>query len=253
MKTTLATLVLSTAGTLLATPAFAQGVDEFGPYGYDAETLESPQSGALELRFGPYKPRIDEEFAGSSGPYEQHFHNDRRWMIGFEYDWQLLKIPSFGTLGPGVGFGFTKMQGDVYTEVGAKTDGTSTLRILPMHFTAVLRADVIAKKTPVPLVPYLKGGIGYAMWWVDGVRHIEEAPDGSKASDTSWGTQWAVGCMLLLDVFDPREAANIDATSGVNNSYVFFEWFQTDLDGFGSGDHMQVGTKSWVTGIAMEM
>lgn len=238
---------------LLGAPiASAQGVDEFGPYGYDDDTLESPQNAALELRFGPYHPGIDEQIDGSA--FQTHFGDDSRWLIGFEYDWQLLEIPSFGTLGPGFGMGYTKMSGAVIDGQGDATGPTTTLSILPMYVVAVLRADVISKATPVPLVPYAKAGIGYALWWTDdGSGQLERTPDGVQGSDTSWGTQFALGVMLLLDVFEPRAAANMDSTSGINSSYVFLEWYNSDLSGFGSDEHMQVGSNTWMTGIALEM
>ncbi len=232
--------------------AGAQGTDEFGAYGYDDETLETPQHTAFEIRFGPYKPRIDEEFSGAT-PYQDHFGNDTRWLLGFEYDWQALRIPHLGTFGPGFGWGFTKMTGRAYLDTGERAGQDTKLSIMPMYVVAVLRADVIAKKTPVPVVPYVKGGVGYALWWTDNGIGVEHAPDGSKGNDTSWGTQFALGAMLMLDVFDRRAAANIDSTSGVNNSYFFLEWYNSDLSGFGSDNHMQVGANTWMAGVALEI
>jgi hypothetical protein len=37
---------------------------------------------------------------------------------------------------------------------------------------------------------------------------------------------------------------------GVNNSYLFGELFGSDISSFGSG--MQVGTQTWVLGLAFE-
>jgi hypothetical protein len=253
MKHSLAILPILAVTTLTAGRLAAQGTDEFGPYGYDDESLETPQHSALELRFGPYAPSIDDEFGGASTPYADHFGSDTRWFFGFEYDWQALRIPKVGTLGPGFGFGFTKMEGEAFLADGMPADQTTTLSIMPMYLVGVLRIDAVAKSTPVPIVPYAKLGVGYAMWWTDNGLGVERAPDGLEGEDTSWGTNWALGAMLLLDVFDRRAAANIDSTSGVNNSYVFLEWYNSDLSGFGSDAHMQVGTNTWMAGIAMEL
>jgi hypothetical protein len=59
--------------------------------------------------------------------------------------------------------------------------------------------------------------------------------------------------MLLLDVFDDESALELDSTLGVNSSYLFFEFYGSDLDGFGSGNQMQVGTHTWFTGLAFEI
>jgi hypothetical protein len=247
---------LVSSGPLLFAPAVAQaqGVDEFGPYGTERTKRETPQNMAVELRFGPYRPSIDEEFEGSGRtPYKDHFGTDDRWLFGFEIDWELLQIEKFGSLGPGVGIGYTKMTGTTFLDDGTEADEKSTLRIIPMYLHGVLRVDTFAKNTPVPLVPYAKLGLGYAMWSMDDGIGIPKAPDGSKADDTSWGLQWALGGMLMLDVLNRQEANALDAMHGVNHSYVFLEWFRSDLDGFGSGDHMQVGTSTWMAGIALEM
>jgi hypothetical protein len=44
----------------------------------------------------------------------------------------------------------------------------------------------------------------------------------------------------------------MDAATGVNNSYFFLEWYNSQLDGFG-GDQMQVGTSTWMLGLAFEI
>ena len=64
------------------------------------EPPESPQAFALELRFGPYRPKIDDELPAAR-PYESTFGTDKRLYMGFELDWQAVRIPFVGTLGPG--------------------------------------------------------------------------------------------------------------------------------------------------------
>jgi hypothetical protein len=59
--------------------------------------------------------------------------------------------------------------------------------------------------------------------------------------------------MLLLDFFDPRAAREADNSVGINNSYLFTEWYYSDLSGFGSSNRMQVGTSTWVLGLALEI
>ncbi|HEX2734452.1 MAG TPA: MXAN_2562 family outer membrane beta-barrel protein [Polyangiaceae bacterium] len=248
-------LASASAGLIgLQSVAHAQGVDEFGPYGYDHETTASEQNMAVELRLGPYRPNIDEEFAGSGQtPYADHFGNGRRWLLGMEIDWELLKIPDFGTFGPGAGIGFTKMTGHTFLANGEEADQTTKLSIIPMYVDAVLRVDQVAKATPVPLVPYAKLGLGYALWSTNNGVGVPKAKDGSKGDDTSWGLNWSLGLMFLLDCLDQQSANALDGTHGVNHSYVFLEWYNSELNGFGSGNQMHVGTNTWMTGIALEL
>lgn len=230
-------------------------VDYFGPYG-DSHLTNSPQNMAIELRVGQYLPDVDQEFGGGATPFTDHFGAKKRWMLGLELDWQLLRLEKIGSLGPGVGFGYTSLQSRDYYDPPGEADREqaaegSTLKVLPIYAVAVVRIDALHERTPVPLAFYGKAGLGYAYWWAtysDGLDVVE----GTKANDTSWGTTWSLGVSLLLDALDRRAANNMDASHGINNSYVFLEWYNSDLSGFGSNT-MQVGDSTWMTGIAFEL
>lgn len=257
-------LGLGVALAALAVPSVAAAqfrsgayVDELGPLDSADSSGESPQNFAFELRFGDYLPNVDDEFGGGPGPFQETFGNDFKFYVGGEFDWQALRIPKLGTFGPGIGLGYTRSKGKALVPGSTEKSSQGTaLRILPLYAVAVLRVDVFARDTPVPLVPYVKGGVGYALWWVkSGGRGAKaEGADGNVAGkDTSWGYQFALGGMLLLDALDPEAAREMDANTGVNNAYFFAEWYFADLDGFGSGGQMQVGTSTWMLGLALEM
>lgn len=248
----LSTAIGATALLLAASPAVAQGTDDFGPYGYTERTFESPQNMAFELRIGPYLPNVDDEFGGQ-GPFERFFGKENRYLFGFEVDWQALRIPYVGTLGPGLGWGMVTMDGVTFRSTGEEAEQTTSLSIMPMYLDAVFRVDVLARETPVPLVPYLKAGLGYALWWTDDGIGLSRDANDVAGEGASYGYQWSLGLMLLLDSLDQASARDLDTTFGVNNSYFFFEWYNSDLDGFGAGDQMQVGTNTWMLGLALEM
>ena len=130
---------------------------------------ESPQRFAFEARFGPYRPHIDDAFPQTK-PYETVFGDSKGFYFGLEVDWQVLRIPKFGTLGPGIGWSYTR------TSTTAKKQGSNdlsaedtSLAIMPMYGVGVLRFDELARDTVVPLVAYAKAGIGYGLV-VDGQR-----------------------------------------------------------------------------------
>jgi hypothetical protein len=241
-----------------ASAARAQGVDEFGWYGPPKSRAESPQHFAGELRIGRYVPSIDEEFDGRATPYREMFGTDNRYSIGLEVDWQVLRIPFLGTLGPGFGLEYTKSTapGFVTSTVGVPGQAPqpagedTSLVIFPMYAVAVLRADYFARETPIPVVPYAKLGLGAAIWSISNGGGRANV-NGSTGSGLSYGPQFALGGMLLLDSFDRNAAMEMDANTGVNNSYFFLEWYVSKL-GIGS-DQMHVGTNTWVLGLALEI
>jgi hypothetical protein len=238
---------------LSATPALAQGTDELGAYGGSERrgNQHSPQDFAFEIRFGQYPPRVDNGLAGK--PYETTFGTKKRWQGGAELDWQAFRIPKLLSVGPGFGFAYTHSSAKARIENSTTLSAQdTTLNILPMFVVGVLRLDVIADRTLVPIAPYAKLGAGYALWWSsDGERG---ARDGNVAGkDTSYGFVAAAGLVLRLDWLDPADAASADASLGLNHSGLFIEWMHSDLSGFGSNDVMDVGSSTWVAGLTLEL
>jgi hypothetical protein len=238
--------------SLVALSAGAQGVDEFGAYGKErVKQSESKQDTAFELRFGRYLPEVDSEL--NSTPFQSTFGTDSRYLLGFEADWQLIRIPHFGTIAPAFGWGLTKFSAKArFTDGSGVSQADTRIWIMPMYLVGVVRADVIPRDFGIPLVPYAKLGFGYGLWWSsDGDK---TASAGSvRGRGASYGLTYALGGMFLLDVLDEDDAVTADGLTGINNSYVFAEWFRPQLDGFGSSSVMNIGSSSWLFGIAIEM
>jgi hypothetical protein len=250
---TLAAFFAALAG---AAPAIAQEVviapEDALPRATATKNDITAQNAAFEVRFGPYRPKIDDNVA--SPVYDDFFGNGRRFMFGFELDWQALRIPYVGSLGVAGGWGYTQMSATNRVPEGEDTTVNvaqeSSLNIMPLTALGVLRVDVLARRYAVPIVPYAKLGLAWAFWWVnDGVGTATADGDGSKGKDISVGTQASLGGMFLLDILEPSAALAADVESGVNNSYLFFEWSMSNY----GGDQMNVGSSNWVTGLAFEM
>lgn len=252
MKRLLPVLALALPGLLISHRAAAQGIDEFGSYGRNARRGESPQYGALEARFGPYNPRVDASVPNGT-PYKDSFGDSTRYLLGLEADWQILRIPHLGTLGPGLGWGYTRSSGfaRLTADLNQASDERTTLTVMPMYLVGVLRADVLAREFGIPVVPYAKLGMGYALWWASDGGETANAGN-VKGKGISYGPQYALGGMLLLDFLDAQTARDADNSLGINNSYVFGEWYVSELDAFGSTKRLNVGTNTWVIGLAIE-
>lgn len=224
----------------------------------DRKMRESPQSFAFEARIGPYRPQIDEEFSSGKKPFEQTFGDGRGLYFGFELDWQALRIPHFGTLGPGISWGYTRRSAVAKVAEGPRAGEDSAqstyLTIMPMYASAVLRVDVLARDFEVPIVPYGKLGLGLGFWRASTDNGLSTAPDGTVGKGRTWGTHMALGGMFLLDFLDRSAALGFDEEVGVNNSYLFAEWQWLNLDGqvVEKRPQMHVGATGWIAGLALE-
>ena len=254
--------------TVLTWAPDARAVDDRGdllvgrhPHGY-----ESPQHWALEFRGNLWAPNIDSDStleAHHATPYKDTFGTLKRLAVQLEVDYQAVRIPHLGTLGPAIGAGFTEMSNNTYI-LGHPDEPAAeqtTLDIFPMYAVAVLRADVLKRDLKIPLVPYVKGGVGLALWRASNdagtSTYTIPASGTTKAVDVkgeghTWGTQLAVGLMFNVDVFDQVGAGNLDQSTGINNTYVFAEYYDANLTGIGQSHPLLVGSSGWAFGLAVE-
>jgi hypothetical protein len=220
----------------------------------------STQQFTFELRFGQYFPEVDSKPGlGTSGgklPYESVFGHDEngaargndQFYFGLELDYLPFRIPYLGALGAGFGWGYT------HTSATANKTGstdlsvtTTAFTIMPMHLSAVLRFDELMRRTGVPIVPYGKIGLGLGVWAGSPV------PTKYNGGGATWGSHFAVGGMLALNFLDPRAAARLDETTGVNHAYLFGELMRANLNGLGAIPTFYVGSTSWVVGLAVDL
>lgn len=247
-------LAITAAATALAATSSAHAVELGTPA--SEHPYRSAQNFALELRVSPYKPQIDKEEGLSGTPFASTFGTTPRVSVGLEVDWQTLRIPSIGTLGPGIGIGYTTMGADAVTTSGRRSGDTTSLSITPMWGVAVLRADTFWRSLGFPLVPYGKAGIGYALWSASNTGGTSEAKDKTGALVSgrggSWGTNFALGVSFALDAIDRGASRNMDNATGINNTYIFFEAYWLTLNGLGQKNALHVGTNTWAMGLAFE-
>ena len=207
---------------------------------------------AFELRFGGYYPRVDEELGGAATPFRDTFGSDPQFFFGLEVDWQALRIPYVGSLGPGVGWGYTTMSAAARDPVtGGPASSKTGLSIMPVYASAVLRLDELYRRTGVPIVPFVKGGGAGAYWSSGGALGMTNA-DGVVGEGLSFGYHFALGGALSLGFIERGSTARLREGFGVDHTYVFGEWMLTDLGSF-APNQMRVGSSSWVVGLALEL
>ncbi len=218
------------------------------PYKYAG----SPQNFAFELRFSPYRPAVDSAPGLTGAPFSRTFGDNSRLMVSAEFDWQALRIRHFGSLGPGLTAGYTSFARPAYFTGSTTTSAQKTnFEVAPFLLQAVLRVDVLATDLGIPIVPYAKAGIGAGYWrayGADGTTTVNN----KSGKGVSFGPSYAVGGALLLDFLDRTTAASADEASGINNTYIFGEFWGAELSNFGSTKAMHVGDRTFALGLAFE-
>ena len=227
----------------------------------DPDRFRSPQRFALEFRFGPYSPNIDDEFADpTTRPHAEFFKDKTRIMSQVELDFQLFR--RFGTAAVGLSLGYFRENEKAVAELMAgrkpnysdesRTADNSRLSLYPIALLAVYRADQLFRRYGIPVIPYGKLGFNYTIWSVyDADGEVVEA-NGTRARGGTRGWQAAVGVSLVLDFIDPGAARALDSETGVNHTHAFFELARFEVDGLGQDDKLNVGDSTWLAGLMFE-
>ncbi len=216
-----------------------------------AAYVPSPQYGAFEVKFGPYRPNVDDQPGLTAVPYADTFGaKESMFLTSLELDWQFFRIidVSFGLAGS---LGFMQESAPSMTEDGSTSNDYTVLNVMPFAVLGVIRIDVLADELGIPLIPYFKGGVNWYVWWILGAGKTQE-------SGGTPGWQINPGLALRLDQFDKMAARTFDNEVGVNHSFIFFELDYAVVEGFGSGDNMYLspqnlpGKATWEAGIGVE-
>jgi hypothetical protein len=249
-----ATVVASSLLAACSASAQVVGTDSFAR---PRRAFESPQRFALEARFGAFWPAVDSDPAlNGSTPFADIYGTSPQLMAGAEFEWEALRIPHLGSFGPGLGAAYMKATAKAKFTTphnGETTSGEDTsLEIIPFYLVAVLRVDVLWRDYHVPLVPWVKAGLGDALWRASNTLGTSSY-NSVSGEGHSVGTHFALGLGLNLGFLDPDTAREFDNSLGVNGTYLFAEWTREDLVGLGTqSDPLRVGGTEWTFGLAME-
>ena len=247
------------------------------------EEYHSPQHFALELKGGPYSPDIDSTPGLLGKPFSELFNNRNdaskkgmrpagKPLITIEFDWQFWH--PFGSFALAASAGVQHRTTHAFEYLAQDAGGNrascpldqcvrsgdeTALTVFPLTLELAYRFDVLALRYKVPLVPYLKGGLGYYFWFVQrGDSSLaaslvtKDDPSEHKAIGGTLGLVAHPGLALMLDILDPSAARTLDTELGINHTYVFFELNYAWINGLGFKDKMVFSDLTWNTGMAFE-
>ena len=118
------------------------------------------------------------------------------------------------------------------------------LNVVPLELLLVYRFDVLDKRWRVPLIPYIKVGLGYYFWWFGSsssfVVHEEvdekgnAITNGAAGSGGTFGFVVRPGLAIDLGTIDRAAALIMDKEIGLNRVSAFIEMNYARIDNFGS-------------------
>jgi hypothetical protein len=222
------------------------------------------------VRAGPYIPGIDDQIGTKNsqgkGPYQAMFGG---YNIVPMLDVDRVLWDRLGQLGAGISIGYLGKSAKAFqtTPIAGTTDifprapgDTNSFHLIPLALSAVYRFTYPDDEYGIPLIPYVRAGLGYYIWWVT-------APNGDFASvckdggmspcekDTAAGASLgfvgSIGLSLRAERIDAAAARSM-RESGIEHAGFYAELSYGKVDGFGSSTKLSVGDTTWFAGAEFE-
>jgi hypothetical protein len=217
------------------------------------------------IRVGPFIPDIDKQLGMDPGPYEQMFGGYRILPM---LDVDRILWTGFGQVGVGGSVGYMQKSARAFAAGSSPSDpdrlraaDINKFRLIPMAVTATYRFTWLDDTYGIPVVPYVRGGLSYYLWWLstaDGSL-AQACKDGgmepdcshTKALGGSLGVQGSIGLAIRAERIDPRSASAM-RQSGIQHAGIYGELSLAKVDGFGSETKLSVGDRTWFAGVDFE-
>lgn len=251
-------------GLLALAPTTARAQD-YDPYWIDSDAastdrVDQPQW-HLGLRLGPYHPSVDDGYSTDPGPFRRMFGPG--YNLVPQLDLHRLWTVSTLQLGIGISGGYYRKSADAYQIGSSPTDpmrprsvgATNTFNMVPLSVTGIARLAVLDDRWGIPVVPYVRGGLAYNVWWVRtatgelAMTDCDTCKD--KALGASAGLVGAVGIAIRGERLD-GEASHSMRNGGVEHAGFYAELETSWVDGFGSGKRLSLGDTTWYAGVDFE-
>lgn len=208
----------------------------------------------FEFKGGPYLPALANDTTVDAFGRIFEASPNPLYSVGMEF--QLYR--GFGSLGVGGNFGFMQFVGkSFFGSTSERSSDTTVFNLLPLKLLAVYRFDWLIEHTPIPLVPYARGGLAYYLWWATtGTGDISRVPvagqDDVIGRGGKLGLAGSVGLSLMLNFIDPHSARNLQSSTGIRGTYLFAELEGAQVDGFGASG-FDLSDFTWNLGIFLEL
>ena len=127
--------------------------------------------------------------------------------------WGTRQLQVGGTLGA------APLSGVQVAADGTPSAEPDALLLAPASVEATLRLDVL-RAGMQPVVPFVRAGADAWGWWE---RWAEDGGE-RAAAGLATGTHLGAGLMLKLDLLDPAGASDLEASTGIRDTWLVAEW-----------------------------
>lgn len=214
---------------------------------------------AFEFKGGPYLVEEGKTGRGELYPaFIQVFGPDQKRAL-FQLGGELQIFRGFGSFGIHGSFGYTRWKGKALLPSFQKSNDENIFHFMPLTLGLVYRFDVLADRTPVPLVPYVRADLVYAIWWqTNGVGHLTRLTRGAGMKKRpisiggKAGLSASLGLSFLLNSVDPHSSRRLSESTGIRASYLFFEYTMAGIDSFGA-QGLNLSDDTWSLGLMFEL
>ena len=125
-------------------------------------------------------------------------------------------------------------------------------RVFPVLVGVAYRFDMLYRNIDIPLVPYVKGGGEYIIWWVTGGEGETSKSDASgDGLGGKKGLFFRPGLQVALNWLDEDAGKHFDNSVGINESYFFGEYCVDMVNSF-SSEGLNLTYYTWLAGIMFE-
>lgn len=247
--------------------------------GKDEETslADEPklESWRLGIGIGPYMPQIDAQFKSQTGytagpgPYEEMFGTSDSWIPTLTFE-RIVFHKYGGEWLAGISGAYLETSAHAWAICNAggmvqagcidtpgnpdrtRSPGDSnTFHLIPFALTASYRFTRLDDEYGIPVVPYVRAGASYYIWWLDGPNGGVSNYMGNHADGASLGLQGTLGISIRAERID-ADAARSMRDTGILHAGFFGEVTEAWVDGFGSSKKLDVGDATWFAGIDFE-
>lgn len=171
----------------------------------------TPARGDFELRYGVID-LIDEDI---EGVYDKNPHN----LLHIEAGPQFLRFFEID-----FGAGFYQELAQTEDLNGIESAQKTMLTWFPFALDGTVRLHIVDEQI---LVPFARYGFDYIIW---SEKSDNDAGGKDTVNGAKWGNHFGVGVNLLLDPFAKARASLLEAQTGINDTYLTFEYREQNVD-----------------------